>query len=83
MIGRPNAREPSEVAIGIDDEVRDLGAQTIDCMSENRPAGKRQQAFVAAAHAARSAASKQYADNDLRQFHLASRTRDQKRSRSD
>ena len=63
-------REPSEIAIGIDDEIRDLGAQTIDDMSENRPTGERQQAFVAAAHAARSAAGKQYADNNLRQIHL-------------
>ena len=65
-------RKPSHVAIGIDDEVRDLGPQTIDDVSEHRLAGERQQAFVAAAHAARSAASKQNADDDFRQFHARS-----------
>ena len=49
--------KPRHVAIGIDDEVRDLRTQSIYDVSQHRFCGERQQTFVAAAHAARSAAS--------------------------
>ena len=62
-------RKPRHIAIGIDDEVRDLRPQTIDDVREHRLASERQQAFVAAAHAARSAAGEQNADDIFRQVH--------------
>ena len=43
------------VAIGADDQIQDLRPQALDDVGEKRSSSERQQAFVAAAHAARSA----------------------------
>ena len=62
-------RKPRHISIGVDDEVRDLRPQTIDDASEHWLAPERQQAFVATAHAARSAAGEKNADDIFRQVH--------------
>ncbi len=62
-------RKPRDISIGIDDEVGDLRPQTLDDVSEDWSAPERQQAFVAAAHAARSAAGEKNADDIFRQVH--------------
>jgi hypothetical protein len=67
--GQVKRRKPRHIAIGIDDEVRDLRPQTIDDVSEHRLASEWQQAFVATAHAARSAAGEQNADDFFMQVH--------------
>jgi hypothetical protein len=49
-------RKVGRIAIGTDDQVRDLGPQALDNMSEDRSGPEGQQTFVAAADAARPAA---------------------------
>jgi hypothetical protein len=62
-------RKPCHISIGIDDEVRDLRPETIDDVSQHWLAAERQEAFVATAHAARSAAGEKNADDIFRQVH--------------
>ena len=58
--------KPRHVSIGIDDEVRNLRPETIDDVGQYWLAAERQQAFVATAHAARSAAGEKNADDIFR-----------------
>ena len=62
-------REACRLAVGADDQLGDLRFQALDDMGEDRSAGERQQAFVAAAHAARFASGQEDADRMLARFH--------------
>ena len=57
--------KPGEVTVRTDDDVGDLRLQPLNDAGEHRPAAERLQAFVAATHAARSAADKHDADHTL------------------
>jgi hypothetical protein len=64
--GQAKRLEPRHISIGIDDEVRHLRPETIDDVGQYWLAGERQKAFVATAHAARSAAGEKDADDIFR-----------------
>ena len=55
------ALEPGRVAVGIEQQNRDLRAHPFDDLGQDRPAGKPLQAFVAAPHACRPPAGEQHA----------------------
>ncbi len=56
--GKAEGSKPAHVAIGIEHEIGDLGLQAVDDVRKHWCARERQQAFVAATHAARFAACK-------------------------
>ena len=62
-------REACRLAAGADDQLGDLRFEAFDDMGQDRSAGKRQQAFVAAAHAARFASGQDDTDRMLARFH--------------
>ena len=62
-------REVARIAIGVEHDLRDLRAQTLEDMGEQRPPAKRQQRLVAATHAARFAAGKHDPDHAFRHLH--------------
>jgi hypothetical protein len=56
--GQAEGCKPAHVSIGVEHEIGDLGSQAVDDTSKHWLTGERQQAFVAATHAARFAACK-------------------------
>jgi hypothetical protein len=62
-------REACRLAVGADDQRGDLRFEAFDDMGQDRSAGKRQQAFIAATHTARFASGQDDADRMLAHFH--------------